>query len=144
MSCARWSAFTPTPAWAIFSLCERLAGRTDRPRPGRRRPVELVPLSPRSALIVVDPRAIRSVPGMSVVPVAAGRAFLACDEGRGLADLELAVLERLHDRRKLGVVLRRELSRIHRQIRNWRRLRRFRLSTRSIILVERASRGRRG
>jgi hypothetical protein len=133
----------PDPAWAIVSLYERLARRADHPRRGRRLPVELARLSPRSALIVVDPRTIRSVPGMSVVPVAAGRAFLAFDQGRGLADLELAVLERLQDQ-KSGAAVEKELRLIHRQIRDWRRLRRFRFSTRSIILVERVSRPRRG
>jgi hypothetical protein len=133
----------PDPAWAIVTLYEKLARRTDHPRPRRRPPVELAPLSPRSGLIVVDPRTIRSVPGMSVVPMAAGRAFLAFDEGRGLADLELAVLERLQDP-KTSAVVRQELGRIHREIRDWRRQRRFRFSTRSIILVERSGRAPRG
>jgi hypothetical protein len=58
-------------------------------------PVELAKMSARRALIVVDPRSIRSVPGVSVIPVAAGRAFLAFDPGRGLADLELAAVDGL-------------------------------------------------
>ena len=128
----------PDPAWAIVSLCEQL-GRTDgRPAPNSRPAIELAQLSPDSALIVVDPRAIRSVPGMSVVPVASGRAFLAFDEGRGLADLELAVLERLDDP-KIGAGARKELKELHRQVQDWRRSRGYRFSTRSIILVERTS-----
>jgi hypothetical protein len=129
----------PDPAWAIVSLYEKLGRRAAHPHPRKRAPVELAPLSPRGALIVVDPRTIRSVPGMSVVPMAAGRAFLAFEEGRGLADLELAVLERLQDS-KASDVARQELSRIHRRIRDWRRLRRYRFSRRSIILVERTDR----
>jgi hypothetical protein len=133
----------PDPAWAIVSLYERLARTDRRSRPGGRPTVELAQLSPRNALIVVDPRAIRSVPGVSVVPVAAGRAFLAFDEGRGLADLELAVVERLQDP-KASAAVRKELTVLRRQIRHWRRSRRLRFSTRSVILVERVSGPRRG
>lgn len=132
----------PDPAWAVVSLYEELARGDRRPRPAQRPSLELAQVSPHSALIVVDPRAIRSGPGMSVVPVAAGRAFLAFQEGRGLADLELAVLDRLRDP-KTGSALRRELSVLHRQIREWRHSRRYRFSTRSIILVERVRRPRR-
>jgi hypothetical protein len=132
----------PDPAWAIVLLCEQRAHTDSRPAPVSRPAIELAQLSPDSALIVVDPRAIRSVPGMSVVPVASGRAFLAFDEGRGLADLELAVLERLEDQ-TIGAGVRKELKVLHRQVQDWRRSRGFRSSTRSIILVERVSRPRR-
>ena len=127
----------PDPAWAIVSLYERVA-KTRRhlaspPRPA----IELAQLSANSSLIVVDPRALRSAPGMSVVPVASGRAFLAFDEGRGLADLELAILEQLRDARTTPA-MRRELRAFQRQVRDWRRGRGYRFSKRSIILVERA------
>jgi hypothetical protein len=135
----------PDPAWAIVSLYERLAHKAHQPRRGSEPGVELAQLSPDSALIVVDPQVIQSVPGVSVVPVAAGRAFLAFDQGRGLADLELAVVERLQDP-KTNAAVRKDLSALHQHIRHWRRSRRFRFSTRSIILIERlkqAPRGRR-
>lgn len=96
--------------------------------------VERARLSPDSALIVVDPKLIHSVPGVSVVPVAAGRAFLAFGEGRGLADLEVAVLDRLQQG-DVSSTVRKELTVLHRRIRNWRRSRRLRFSTRSIIIV---------
>lgn len=106
-------------------------------RPVAPRPVaELAQLSPKSSLIVVDPRALSSVPGMSVVPVASGRAFLAFEDGRGLADLELAILDRLRDAR-IDPSMRRELRALHGRVRDWRRERGFRFSKRSIILVER-------
>lgn len=133
----------PDPAWAVVSLYEGRAGTEQRVRPAPRAAVELAKLSPRSALIVVDPRSIRSMPGVSVVPVAAGRAFLAFEQGRGLADLELAVIERLQDP-KASATVRRELTLLRRHIRDWRRSRRFRLFTRSIILVERVGRPRAG
>jgi hypothetical protein len=132
----------PDPAWAIVSLYEKLAKTESHAAPARPPVVELAQLSATSALIVVDPRALHSVPGMSVVPVASGRAFLAFDEGRGLADLELAVLERLQDPRT-GATTRKELRALYRQIRDWRRGHGYRFSKRSIILVERVKSPRR-
>ena len=132
----------PDPAWAIVSLYEKVAQTPPHPPPAARPVVDLAQLSASTALIVVDPRAIRSVPGMSVVPVAAGRAFLAFDEGRGLADLELAIFERLQEA-TIDDTLRRELRALHRQVRDWRRERGVRFSKRSIILVERVRSSRR-
>jgi hypothetical protein len=134
----------PDPAWAIVALYERLAGKLPRPRREAKRGVELAQVSPTNndALITVDPRVIKSVPGVSVMPVAAGRAFLAFDEGRGLADLEGGVLDRLQDG-KVDSAAREELTTLHRQIRSWRRSRRLRFSTRSILLVGGANDARR-
>jgi hypothetical protein len=127
----------PDPAWAIVLLHEKVA-KTQHRAPSPAKPaIELAELSPRSALIVVDPQTVRSVPGMSVVPVASGRAFLAFDEGRGLADLELAIIEQLQDP-KVSRTAREEMNALRRQVRDWRRGRGFRVSKRSIILVERA------
>jgi hypothetical protein len=133
----------PDPAWAIVSLYEKRADKVHHPRRETGRRAELAQLSPDSALIVVDPQLIQSVPGVSVVPVAAGRAFLAFGEGRGLADLEVAVLDRLQTD-KVSPAVRKELTGLHRQIRDWRRSRRLRFSTRSIIIVERVNPGRLG
>jgi len=132
----RWlKSIHPDPAWAIVTLFERSARRRYPRQPQTKPPVELAEISARRALIVVDPRSFRSVPGASVIPVAAGRAFLAFDHGRGLADLELAIRDRLDDpATRPGQ--RNELAALHRHLREWRRLGRFRLSTRSIILVE--------
>jgi hypothetical protein len=74
--------------------------------------------------------------------MAAGRAFLAFAEGRGLADLEVAVLDRLQ-RGKDSPAMRTPLTVLHRQIRDWRRSRRLRFVTRSIIIVERVNQRRR-
>jgi hypothetical protein len=131
----------PDPAWAIVRLYEKMAKRRREATAPVQPAIELAQLSPRSALIVVDPRALRNAPGMSVVPVASGRAFLAFDEGRGLADLELALLERLRDSR-ISAATRKELRVLQRQVRDWRRGRGYRFSKRSIILVARAPRSR--
>jgi hypothetical protein len=130
------------PGWAIVLLYERLANTRHHSPPKARSAVELAELSPDRALIVVDPQLIDSVPGVSVVPVAAGRAFLAFGEGRGLADLEVAVVDRLQEGNGNAAV-RKKLTALHRQIRTWRRSRRLRFSTRSIIIVERANQRRR-
>ncbi len=134
---SRLKKIHPDPAWAIVSLVEST-------RPGRQRQrvatpkVELAQLSGRRHLIVVDPNSFRSVPGVAVIPVAAGRALLALDDGKGVADLELAILDRLDDS-KTEPTERKELSTLRSHVRDWRRSRRYRFSTRSIILVERAT-----
>jgi hypothetical protein len=56
------------------------------------------------------------VPGVSIVPVAAGCAFLAFDQGRGLADFEVAVPDRLQAG-DIASTHRKELTAICRQIR---------------------------
>jgi hypothetical protein len=133
----------PDPGWAIVSLAERL---TDRTRALHSRPapfVELAELSPGRALIIVDPRIVRSVAGVSVVAVAPHRAILAFEEGRGLADLELGLVERLQAP-KIPPAARKALRVLHRRIRQWRRSGRYRLLTRSIVLVDRRNRSSRG
>ena len=131
----------PDPAWAIVALYEKVAKRVQPAPPPRQPAIDLARLSDRSALIVVDPRALRSAPGMSVVPVASGRAFLAFEEGRGLADLELAILAQIRNP-KTDPAVRKELRALERQVRDWRRGRGYRFSKRSIILVERTVRAR--
>lgn len=131
----------PDPAWAIVSLYEGRGEKAHHLPQASGARAELARLSPDSALIVVDPQLIQSVPGVSVVPVAAGRAFLAFGEGRGLADLEVAVLDRLQAE-QMSATERKQLTALHRQIREWRRSRNLRFSTRSIIIVERMPRRR--
>ena len=133
----------PDPAWAIVSLYEKRGDKVQRPRRESGPRVELAQLSRDSALIVVDPQLIHSMPGVSVVPVAAGRAFLAFAEGRGLADLEVALQDRLQMDHRVSHTVRKELAVLHRQVRGWRLSKRLRFSTRSIIIVERMSSGRR-
>jgi hypothetical protein len=128
----------PDPGWAIVSLYER-QGRTRARRPAApRRSVELARVSEDQALIVVDPRVVQSVPGVSVVPMSEDRAFLAFAEGHGLGDLELGLVDRLHDAKE-SARLRTQLTRLRRQIRDLRRSRHHRFSTRAIILVEGAN-----
>jgi len=82
------------PAWAIVGLHER-RGTLKRPSRSVKAAAELVQLPGRRALILVRPEALRSVAGVSVVPLSDGRAFIALDAGSSAADLEVAVLDRL-------------------------------------------------
>jgi hypothetical protein len=124
------------PAGATVSLYERPVHKAHRTRRESGPSVELVELSPDSALSVVDPQVIQSVPGISIVPVAVGRVFLAFDEGRRLADLEVAVLDRLQQG-NANPPVRKELAVLHRPMRDWRHSRRLRFSRRSITIVGR-------
>jgi hypothetical protein len=122
------------PAWAIVSLFDRSARR--RPRlPSARPATELVSAGRGRSLIVVDGGAITALPGVSLIPLSAGRSFLALSAGQGLADLELAVLDRL-EQGSPGEVERRGLTELRGVLRAWRRDRRLVFRTRSIIVVE--------
>ena len=118
--------------WAIVKLLEGV------PNTRGRRPavdVELAKIATRRWLIVVSRSLFGSLPGVNFVPLDAERAILALEPGRGLSDLELAVLDTLAERR-LGDAERRALESLRRQLAGWRRDRRLAFHTRSIILVE--------
>jgi hypothetical protein len=139
----RWlHGIHPDPAWAIVSLHESgiRGSRRRHPRPGA--VPGLAQLPGRRALIVVDPHSCRNLSGVSVIPMGTDRAFLALEGDRGLADLELAILDRLDDPR-VAAEERQGLRRFRTQLRDWRRSSRLRFSTRSIILVEENRRGAR-
>ena len=126
----------PDPAWAIVSLYEKLVDKGHRPRREVRSSVALARLSDDSALIVVDPELIHSVPGVSGRTRRRRPRLSGVRRGPGSADLEVAVLDRLQTG-KASPAVRKDLTALHRQIRDWRRSRRLRFSTRSIIIVER-------
>jgi hypothetical protein len=132
----------PDPAWAIVRLCERqplAAG--DEPAP-EDAPVDIALLARRRGLIVVDRQGFAGLPGVHLLPLSATRAFLALEPGRGLADLELAVADRLEEgpppqEREVLVELRHKL-------REWRGDPSWRFHTRTIIVAEQVGpRGRR-
>ncbi len=81
------------PAWAIVRLHERLT----KQRASQVQVAQLVRFPGKRALILVNPDLFGKVPGVSLIPLADGRAFLALDHGKGVADLELAVLDHLED-----------------------------------------------
>lgn len=125
--------------WAIVSVVEKTQGRTTR----RLVPeAELVEVGGGQSLIAVDASIFRALPGVDIVPFSNNQAFLALQSGRGMADLELAVHDRLAElspASRARAPLRRLLTRLQ----TWRRSRALRFQTRSIILVShRRSSGR--
>jgi hypothetical protein len=125
------------PGWAIVQLVERHFGTARR----QRRPTasaalaELVHVLRRGALIVVQPDAFKRLRGVSTIPLADGRALLAFDDGRGLADLEVAILDQLEDA-ALPSGERAQLTQARDIVRAWRRDRGLAFRTKSIILAE--------
>jgi hypothetical protein len=80
-------------AWAIVKLHERAT----KGRVSQVQVAQLVRFPGNRALIVVNPELFGKVPGVALIELADGRAFLALDHGKGVADLELAVLDHLED-----------------------------------------------
>ena len=126
------------PAWAIVTLFEQQHRRSPA-RETSHPDVQLVEIGPRRALIVVPQSAFVSLPGVSVIPLGAGRAFLALEPGKGIAELELAVVDRLEEA-GLDESEERILSSLRRHLRDWRLDKNLNFSARSIIVVERARR----
>ena len=125
------------PGWAIVQLVEAAIGQ----RPPSKSPTqiaELVHLPGRRALIVVAPRAFKHLRGVSLIPLADGRAFLAFDHGAGLADLEVAICDRLEEAPPRSTE-REELEQMRNLVRGWRRTRGVSFRTKSIILAEGAT-----
>jgi hypothetical protein len=128
----------PDLAWAVVTLYEKLpnsvpsaSATTDPPRD-----VELARIAERRSLIVVNRAALKSLPGVSIVPLSGDRAFLALEPGRGVPDLELAVVDRLEDP-SLDARERKALVELRTQLRSWRQDRALRFHMRGIIVVER-------
>jgi hypothetical protein len=126
-------ALHPDPAWAVVKLFERFRVRTKR---ASEQPVaELVQLPGRRALIVVRPELFRGLAGVSLIPLQDGRAFLAFEGRGGLADLEVALLDK-SERPETPPADRGHLLAIRARIKTWRQSG-IRFQTRSIIVAER-------
>jgi hypothetical protein len=119
--------------WAVVSLVEKTA-RSPRSRASAEE-AHLVEIGEGRSLIAVDAARFQGLPGVQVVAFSATEAFLALEPGRGMADLELAVIDRLE---RLGPgEERRAWERLRNRLRRWRRDRHLRFENRSIILVGR-------
>lgn len=130
--------------WAIVDLVEQHTGApadragVDAPP----LPASLLDVAPEHSLIVVHTALFRSLPGVRLIPLTKTQSFLALEPGRGLADLELAVIDRLETPR-VAAPEREALTGLLQQLRKWRRDRTLSFETRSIILVQRRPTGRR-
>jgi hypothetical protein len=132
-------AINPDPAWAIVSLFERQHDRRPHTPRTPRADVELVSIGQRKSLIVVSQDAFGAIQGVSAIPMGAGRAFLAIAPGKGMADLELAVVDRLEEH-GLSEAERRGLTALRGHLREWRKDKTLVCTTRSIIVMERSRR----
>ena len=126
--------------WAIVTLVEKT--RRGAPPASPPAEAELVDVGEGQKLIVINSAVFRPLTGVQMIPLSGTQAFLALAPGRGMADLELAVLDRL-ERPMASERERRALERLRDQLRRWRRDPHLQFQTRSIILVSRRpARGR--
>ena len=125
--------------WAVVKLHQRMAKRA------KARTIAvagLVQLPGNRALIVVRPEFFNSLKGVSLIPLADGRAFLALDHAKGVADLELAVIDRL-DVKSLAAAERNALTHIRTLLKTWRQ-EGLQFESRSLIVAQRSKPARRG
>jgi hypothetical protein len=119
---------------AVVRLIETAAPQLV-PRP----PVELVRFG-RSAIIVVQPsKALKSLPGVSLVPLPDGRALISLDRDSTLADFEIAVRDGV-DASDIGAGPKGDkqvLAHLGAILREARQARDIELSPRSIIVLHR-------
>lgn len=104
-------------AWAIVKLLDRskqVAKKRDS------EPAGLYQVPGGRALILVRPEHFDDLPGVSLIPLSDGRAFLALDPSKGVADLELVVVDRLESR-MLTPPKRAALKRLRELLQEWRR-----------------------
>jgi len=125
--------------WAVVKLHER-SQKTERKRQNSL--ADLVQLPGRRALILVKPESFENLTGISIIPLADGRGFLALDAGKGVADLELAVIDRL-DEKGLPAHERSDLQFLRQQLRRWRE-EGTEFESRSIIVAKRDPSSTRG
>jgi hypothetical protein len=125
-------------AWAVVKLHERSSRAVRRKTNSV---ADLVQLPGNRALILVQPEPFKRLKGVSIIPLADGRGFLALDVNRGVADLELAVLDRL-EIPTISPVERDALTVMRTKLKQWR-LDGIEFESRAIIVARRTS-SRRG
>jgi len=133
-------ALHPDLAWAIVTLFEKDL-KSDKVTPHPQPDADLVTIAERRSLIVVNRQVFKSLPGINIIPLNGNRAFLALEPGRGMSDLELAVIDRRDDP-SVEPRERKALAALRAQLRKWRHDRDLRFHARAIIVVERVT-GRR-
>jgi hypothetical protein len=101
---------------------------------GQRPDTELVQIGAGQSVIAVNPAVIRSLPGASLVSLHGSRALFALEPGRGVSDLELAVIDRLDE--SLDTRERQALKELRQRLRAWRQNPALRFHGRAIIIVE--------
>src|SRR5262245_23001958 len=122
-------------AWAIVRLFQKRSHRTPAQRASSA-DSELVSVANGKSLIVVNRDVFKELPGVHMIPLHGDRAFLALDPDGGIADLELAVVNRMSNR-AISSRERTALSELRSHLHRWRRDPALRCRVRSIIVVER-------
>lgn len=115
--------------WAIVRLHERAA----RARRGDAPVAQLMRFPGDRALIVVRADVFKDIPGVSLIPLSEGRAFLALEIGKGVADLELLVIDRIDDPR-IDDSERAALNTLRNLLKQWRQ-EGVRFESRSIVVA---------
>jgi|SRR6185436_6395422 len=121
--------------WAIVKMYER-ASKT---RTKDTSVAQLVRFPGNRALILVSADLFKEMPGISPIPLTDGRSFLALDAGKGVADLELLVLDRIDDQ-KIHPEERDALVELRALLKQWRQ-EGIRFESRSIIVAHGAAKG---
>jgi hypothetical protein len=124
-------------AWAIVKLHQRALNSSKARQP---KLAELVQIPGQRALILVRPEAFSNLKSVSIIPLADGRGFLALDAGRGVADLELAVIDRL-EVTSLSAAERADLNGLRILLKQWR-LEGIEFESRSVVVARRPEGGR--
>ena len=123
------------PAWAIVKLHEKADRRARKPI----ELAELVQLPQGRALILVNTETLKQLPGVAIIPMSDGRGILALEVGKGVADLELAVIDSLEAKGAAGAE-REALQALRDRLREWRQ-QGLRFETRTIVVANRPSGG---
>lgn len=132
---ARLRKIHPDLGWAIVALAEGQPPVSEREA---RRPsdADLVSVAGGRSLIVVNIDAVKNLEGIDILRLNGRQGFLAFPPGAGLAELEVAIVDRLDEKkgspRELAA-----LSALRLQIKKWRRDPSLRFGVRSIIVAER-------
>ena len=121
--------------WAIVKLYERATKKT----PKNDSVAQMVRFPGNRALILVRADLFKEMPGISPIPLTDGRAFLALDAGKGVADLELLVLDRIDDQ-KIRPQEREALIELRALLKEWRQ-EGTRFESRSIIVAHGGAKG---
>jgi hypothetical protein len=119
--------------WAIVKIYERAT----KTRSKDTSVAQLVRFPGNRALIQVRADLFHDMPGVSLIPLNDGRAFLALEAGKGVADLELIVIDRIDDQR-VGIGEREALTALRTRLKEWRQ-EGLRFESRSIIIAHGAS-----
>lgn len=124
--------------WALTKVYER----SNRTKVQSNEVAGLVQLPGNRALILVRPDLFTNLNGVSLIPLADGRAFLALDPAKGVADLEVAVLDRL-DGRVLPKEQRAALLQLRQLLKQWRQ-EGIVFESRAIVVAQRPKSAERG